>query len=61
VGREVLLVAHPFEGDFRVQLVGQPGDLDGSFLGQALDSDRVDVAPRSNVVGVDEQGYRHGC
>src|SRR5215831_20431846 len=43
-----------------MQLVRQPRDLDPTFSLQALDSNRVDVAPRSNVVGEDHQLDRLG-
>ena len=59
MGRKGLLVAHSLEGNPRVQVVREPGGLDDPLLGEALDSDRVDVAPGSNVVGVNQQGYRH--
>ena len=44
----------------RMKLKGQPGQVDEAFLFEALDSDRVDVAPGSNVVGEDDQiGWGH--
>jgi len=42
-----------------VQLIREPGDLDGPLRDEALDSDRVDVAPGSNVVGVNQQRNGH--
>jgi hypothetical protein len=39
----------------RVQLKGQPRDLDEILLLQLFDSYRVDVAPGSNVVGKQDQ------
>ena len=38
-----------------MQLVGEPRDVDQAFSLQLLDSDRVDVAPGSNVVREDDQ------
>jgi hypothetical protein len=38
-----------------MELKGQPRQLNKAFLFQAFDSDRVDVAPRSNVVGEDDK------
>src|SRR5256886_2744716 len=40
-----------------MELEGQPAHLDQSLLLQPLDSDRVDVAPGSNIVGENQQLY----
>ena len=44
-----------------MQLEGQPRDIDQAFFLQLFDSDRVDVAPGSNVVGEDDQLNRLDC
>jgi hypothetical protein len=38
-----------------MQLVGEPRHVDEVLAIELVDSDRVDVAPGSNVVGVDDQ------
>jgi hypothetical protein len=46
---------------FRVQLEWQPCHPDEVLLLELFDSDRVDVAPGSNVVGEDDEVDRVGC
>jgi len=55
---EVGLARDPLDRRFRMQLERQPGQLNEAFLLQALDSDRVDVTPRSNVIGEDDEIHR---
>jgi hypothetical protein len=43
-----------------MQLKRQPGHLNQAFFLKPLDSDRVDVTPRSNVVGEDNELDRLG-
>lgn len=38
-----------------MQLEWEPRQVNMAFLLQSLDSDRVDVAPGSNVIGEDDQ------
>src|SRR5438105_14742511 len=51
---EIHVSWNAFGRRFRVQLEGQPCDLDRTFALELLDSDRVDVAPGSNVVREDD-------
>jgi hypothetical protein len=44
-----------------MELERQPGHVDQAFPFQLLDSDRVDVAPGSNVIGEDDQLHRLDC
>jgi hypothetical protein len=52
---EVGLVGNALGGRLRMQLERQPGDVDESLALELLDSDRVDVAPGSNVVREDDE------
>ena len=52
---EISLAGGPFDWRFRMQLVREPGQVNKTLLLQLFDSDRVDVAPGSNVVGEDDQ------
>jgi hypothetical protein len=52
---EIRLERDAFDGRFGVQLEGQPRYVDQTLLFQLFDSNRVDVAPGSNVVGEDDQ------
>jgi len=60
---EVRLNGNPLEGSLRVKLERPPLDANKILPLQLLDSDRVDVAPGSNVVREDDQldrlGWRH--
>jgi hypothetical protein len=49
------------DGRLGVQLKRQPRHPDEVFLFQLFDSDRVDVAPGSNVVGEDDELDLFGC
>jgi hypothetical protein len=46
---------------FRVELERKPRHLHKTLLLELFDSDRVDVAPGSNVVGEDDELDRVGC
>src|SRR5260370_26726020 len=60
VGRRQDLVAWPpLRGDLGMQLERHPFDLDVVLPLQPFDSDRVDVAKGSNVVGIDPNWRRH--
>src|SRR6266568_209050 len=52
---EVRIARYAFGRRFGMQLKGQPGEMDQSLPLELLDSDRVDVAPGSNVVGEDDE------
>jgi hypothetical protein len=60
---EVRFNGNPLEGSLRVKLERPPLDANKILSLQLLDSDRVDVAPGSNVVREDDQldrlGWRH--
>src|SRR5258707_8209555 len=45
---------------FRMQLEGEPCRFDAALRHQPVDSHGVDVAPRSDEVGVDDELGRHG-
>jgi hypothetical protein len=52
---EIRLERNPLDWSLRVKLEWPPRDADEIFPFQLVDSDRVDVAPGSNVVGKDDQ------
>src|SRR5882672_4006151 len=52
---EIFFQRHALDGSFGVQLERPPRHLHQALSLQLLDSDRVDVAPGSNVVGEDDQ------
>jgi hypothetical protein len=52
---EIHIAGNAFDWSFGVQLEREPCDVDQTFLFQLLDSDRVDVAPGSNVIREDDQ------
>jgi len=52
---EIRLAGNPFDRSRGMQLERQPCDVDESFALQLVDSDRVDIAPGSNVVREDHQ------
>ena len=52
---EIRVAGNPFDGCLRVQLKGQPRHLNQVLPLELFDSDRVDVAPGSNVVGEDDE------
>jgi len=55
---EVDLARDAFDRCFRMQLERQPRDADLALTLDLFDSNRVDVAPRSNVVGEDHEVHR---
>ena len=58
---EIRVPRNALERRFRVQLERQPRHVDEALLLELVDSDRVDVAPGSNVVGEDDQLDRLDC
>ena len=60
---EIRLARYAFDRRLRMQLEWEPRQVNEAFLLQSLDSDRVDVAPGSNVIGEDDQirGRRSGA
>ena len=52
---EILFQRHALDGSLRVKLEGSPRHFNESLTLQLFDSDRVDVAPGSNVVREDDQ------
>jgi hypothetical protein len=52
---EIDVARDAFDRRFRMQLKRQPRELDLAFTLELVDSNRVDVAPRSNVVGEDHE------
>jgi hypothetical protein len=58
---EIFFQRHALDGSFGVQLERPPRHLHQALSLQLLDSDRVDVAPGSNVVGEDDQLDGLGC
>src|SRR6202165_2453163 len=56
---EVRLAWDPLDRRFRMKLVRKPGQADETFVLKAFDSERVDVAPGSNVVGEDDEVRGH--
>jgi hypothetical protein len=52
---KIRLAWNALHGSFGMQLVGEPRHVDEVLAIELVDSDRVDVAPGSNVVGVDDQ------
>jgi hypothetical protein len=57
---EIHVPRNALEWGFGVELKGQPSHVDEAFSFQLFNSDRVDVAPGSNVVGEDDQLNRCG-
>ena len=57
---EVRIARYAFGRGFGMKLKGEPRGMDQSLALELLDSDRVDVAPGSNVVGEDDQIDRAG-
>jgi hypothetical protein len=53
--RKVLIAAHSLRRHVGMELEGQPHSLGEAFGNQPVDSDRVDVAPGSDVIRIDEQ------
>jgi hypothetical protein len=58
---EIHIPVDPLQRRFRMQLEWQPRHPDKMLLLELFDSDRVDVAPGSNVVGEDDELDRLGC
>src|ERR1700694_2825751 len=58
---EVSVKRDALDRRFGMQLEGQPCHVDESLLFQLFDSDRVDVAPGSNVVRENDELDRLGC
>src|SRR5216683_6115279 len=52
---EINLSRNALDRSFGMQLEGKPRHVHEMLTLELLDSDRVDVAPRSNVVGKDDQ------
>ena len=52
---EIGLEGDPLDRRFRMELEWKPRQLNETLLLQLFDSDRVDVAPGSNVVREDDQ------